>query len=124
MIYSQAQTPDGEPVAVEEPCGCDDGYRYVVKMDGGRSRKRVPCSLGCTAGTRPCSWALILPGDEVTVGGYQGRVSSTNAEEGCWISFDDPHYILDDWYSPADLTLMCGEPSELRRRNPAWCWPC
>lgn len=123
MIYSKAVTPDGEPVAVEEwlwqhPIG------LTPELAGASQWYTTTVPTGAVdeaAITRPCSWALILPGDEVL---YQGQRHVVDGD----MSLSPDESLSFDWvnwpdYTPTDLTLVCGEPSDLRRRNPAWCWP-
>lgn len=105
LFYRQAVTEDGEPVAVTENYDPQDGYT-------------VAPSAGWL--TRPCSWALILPGDTVR---YQNNTFTVTVydhdDPTCSVMITGPYA---DWTTPEDLTLVCGEPSELRRQNPAWRW--
>lgn len=110
LIYRQAVTEDGEPVAVTE--GLSRVARWI---------------------TRPCSWALILPGDTVlcrfpmedeplpAVVNYAGakKVSID-------VTVDDGRWPTEHVY-PADLTLVCGSSEDNPHRfgdntNPAWRW--
>lgn len=102
MIYPKAVTEDGEPVAVTE-------IDYEVSG---------PLPVGEYA-TRPCSWALILLGDTVRFTDSNGdvleqRVYRVGANAVWLIGFD--------WVAASRLTLVCGEPSELRQQNPHWRW--
>ena len=109
MNYPQAVTEDGEPVAVTENYDPQDGYT-------------VAPSAGWP--TRPCSWALILKGDHVTHGKRRGTLIGwdvyTDQPTVKWTAVDGGWYASS--VDPADLTLVCGEPSELRKQNPAWRW--
>lgn len=122
LIYRHAVTEDGEPVAVTEP----DWSTVAERFDDGAVKRWA---------TRPCSWALILPGDTVrwTVtldaafpdAEMIGFVSSIlgGSHVNCLLHGDDDPWEL----HPEDLTLVCGSPEDNPHRfgdntNPAWRW--
>jgi len=91
LIYRQAVTEDGEPVAVTE------------WVDG----------IGDTDCL--CSWALVLPGDTVLLDGNECEVEVVGSNGFVEVSVWNVAAV-------SDLTLVCGESSELRKSNPAWRW--
>lgn len=114
LFYRDAVTEDGEPVRVREA-------DWANPTD----------TAGAHAGTRPCSWALILPGDTVQIGGLKGIVAEVTYDPRQPIEVEleneagahGTHQAgVVDSVEPAGLTLVCGSPSELRERNPAWRW--
>ena len=116
LIYRQAVTEDGEPVAVTEWAG----------------------GVGDTAYS--CSWAVILPGDTVRHRhGWRAKVTGfvdDGEDELLWLADEPRTYKVRVWWDihsvneyvdPADLTLVCGSPKDNPHRfgantNPAWRW--
>ena len=117
LFYRDAVTEDGEPVAVTEA-------DWANPTD----------TAGAHAGTRPCSWALILPGDTVRFIDPDDRTHRTGTIEIIDRGWDHPDEItvftepnLDTIVYPAGLTLVCGSPENNPHRfgdntNPAWRW--
>ena len=111
LIYRQAVTVDGEPVAVtEEVFVC----RYPHRSEEIEFVGDTYGLVHFRTHIRPCSWALILPGDTVQCYGDTRVVEC--------VGVDYIELAVGLVVAPEDLTLVCGEPSELRRQNPAWRW--
>ena len=115
MIYTAAQREDGTPVPVWEE------YRT-----GDRIEVR-PGVLRYEEATRPVSWALILPGDEVMApDGSRGYVALLDLGSTWPITVTDSADGSSDLgdFNPHMITLVCtDEIPEHRRGNPAWQWP-
>jgi len=126
LIYRQAVTEDGEPVKVTE-----GRYSYEPIHSGGRSETWTTRDDLPTSDRRFVSWALILPGDTVKVAGASGTVAQVTYDSRQPVEVELPNEAgsygtheagVVDSFDSADLTLVCGEPSELRKSNPAWRW--
>lgn len=105
LFYRDAVTEDGEPVRVREAdwASAHPGHRV----------------------TRPCSWALILPGDTVLIGGLKGIVAEVTYDPRQPVQVELENVV--DSVEPAGLTLVCGSPEDNPHRfgdntNPAWRW--
>jgi len=94
LIYRHAVSEDGEPVAVTEWRSADSWSEHWLPGHA--------------------TWALILPGDTVQCYGDTRVVEC--------VGVDYIELAVGLVVAAADLTLVCGEPSELRRQNPAWRW--
>lgn len=127
LLYTQAVTPDGDPVPVTEECGeCGGLGRVEIVYDEGcmvdpylspRLSEWVDCPTCDGSGSVPAPWNFIHPGDEVETPNGIGTVYSIDdTSTPVYVEhLEDPESGMGIDFHPVDLTLVCGEPSAQRK---------